>query len=82
LIAGGLQGYLYVLGALDGVGASCPGRVLMVIGGLILAAPENPKILGLSHLQINSAALAVAVVGVMLCWLGRRRVEVARRTAG
>jgi len=82
LIASGLQGYLYGVGALDGGGAAWPGRVLLVIGGLILAAPANPKILGLTHLQINSAALAVAVVGVMLCWLGRRRVEIARTTAG
>jgi hypothetical protein len=53
-----------------------------VIGGLILAAPANPKILGLTHLQINSTALTVSIVGVALCWLGRRRADLARGTAG
>ena len=82
LIASGLQGYLYGIGALDGAAAAWPGRVLLVIGGLILAAPANPKILGLTHLQINTAALAVALVGVALCWMGRRRADFAQRTAG
>lgn len=82
LIASGLQGYLYGVGVLDGGASAWPGRALLVVGGLILAAPANPKILGLTHLQINSAALLVAAVGVTLCWLGRRRVALAHRSAG
>ncbi|MGW8269030.1 MAG: TRAP transporter permease [Burkholderiales bacterium] len=82
LIASGLQGYLYGVGALDGGGAAWPGRVLLVIGGLILAAPANPKILGLTHLQIDSTALLVSLVGIGLCWIGRRRVDFAQRPAG
>jgi len=82
LIASGLQGYLYGVGALDGGAAAWPGRALLVVGGLILAAPANPKILGLTHLEINTAALAVSAVGIMLCWVGRRRVSLAQRTAG
>ena len=82
LIASGLQGYLYGVGALDGGGAAWPGRVLLVIGGLILAAPANPKILDVTHLQIDSAALLVSLVGIGLCWIGRRRVELAQRPAG
>ena len=82
LIASGLQGYLYGVGALDGGAMAWPGRALLVLGGLILAAPANQKLLGLTHLEINSAALAVSVIGIMLCWLGRRRVHLAQRGAG
>jgi len=82
LIAGGLQGYLYGVGPLDGSGAAWPGRVLLVIGGLVLAAPANPKILGLTHLQIDSTALLVSLLGIGLCWIGRRRVDLAQRPAG
>jgi len=82
LIASGLQGYLYGVGPLDGGSAAWPGRVLLVMGGLILALPANPKILGFTHLQINSAALAVSFVGVMLCWMGRRRVNLMPGGAG
>ena len=82
LIANGLQGYLYGVGPIDGGGAAWPGRVLLVVGGLILAAPANPKILAFTHLEINSVALLVSLVGIALCWLGRRRVGFAQRGAG
>jgi TRAP transporter 4TM/12TM fusion protein len=82
LIANGLQGYLYGVGPIDGGGAAWPGRVLLVIGGLILAAPANPKILGVTHWEINSTALVVSLVGIGLCWLGRRREGFAQRGAG
>ncbi|MEZ5910295.1 MAG: TRAP transporter fused permease subunit [Hyphomicrobiaceae bacterium] len=71
LIAGGLQGYLFFLGPLDGNWLAMPGRVLLVIGGAILALPGS-KQLGLTHLELNSVALAIVVVGLAFSWLGRR----------
>jgi len=82
LISSGLQGYLYGVGSLDGGAMAWPGRVLLVVGGLILALPANPKIFGYTHLEINSTALGVAAVGIVLSWLGRRRTELAHGTAG
>jgi TRAP transporter 4TM/12TM fusion protein len=77
LISSGLQGYLYGVGSLDGGVAAIPGRALLIMGGLILALPANEKILPFSHLEINSLALALALLGVAMCWFGRRRPGVA-----
>ncbi len=82
LIAGGLQGYLYGVGPLDGGAAAWPGRALLVVGGLILALPANPKIFAYTHFEINSTAIAVSALGVGLCWLGRRRAGLAPRASG
>jgi TRAP transporter 4TM/12TM fusion protein len=74
LISSGLQGYLYFVGSLDGSPMfAMAGRVLLVIGGLILALPGNEKIIGFNHTQINATALVVSLVAIGLCWLGRRR---------
>jgi len=82
LISSGLQGYLYGVGPLDGGIAAWPGRVLLVVGGLILALPANPKIYGYTHLEINATAMAVSAAGIVLSWLGRRRADLVHRTAG
>ena len=55
LIAGGLQGYLYGVGKLDGNPMGFVGRVLLVVGGIILALPGN-EVIGYDHWQINAAA--------------------------
>ncbi len=77
LIASGLQGYLYGVGSLDGGIAAIPGRALLVVGGIVLAMPANEHFIPYSHTEINSAALAVTVLGVVMCWFGRRRPGVA-----
>jgi TRAP-type uncharacterized transport system fused permease subunit len=76
LISCGLQGYAYWIGALDRGALSLPGRILLVIGGIVLALPGNNPVVGLSHMQINMAALAIIVVGLGLCWVSRRRTAI------
>ena len=74
LISAGLQGYLYFIGPIDGNPTfAMAGRVLLVVGGLILALPGNEKIIGFNHTQINLAAIAVSVVAIWLCRMGRRQ---------
>ena len=76
MISCGLQGYAYWIGALDRGALSMPGRILLVLGGIVLALPGNNPIVGLSHLEINSAALVILAAGLALCWVARRRVAV------
>jgi TRAP transporter 4TM/12TM fusion protein len=76
LISCGLQGYAYWIGALDRGALSLPGRILLVIGGIVLALPGNNPVVGLSHLQINMTALAIIIVGLGLCWVSRRRTAI------
>ncbi len=71
LIAGGLQGYFYGLGKLDGNAMGWLGRAGLVIGGIILALPGN-EVIGYNHWQINAAAAVVIAIGVVFGWLGRR----------
>ncbi len=74
LISSGLQGYLYFVGPIDGNPIlAMAGRVMLVIGGLILAMPGNEKIIGFNHTQINTAALIVCLIAIALSWLGKRR---------
>jgi TRAP transporter 4TM/12TM fusion protein len=74
LISSGLQGYLYFVGPIDGNPIlAMAGRVMLVIGGLILAMPGNEKIIGFNHTQINAAALIVCLIAIALSWLGKRR---------
>ncbi|MGI9425153.1 MAG: TRAP transporter permease, partial [Hyphomicrobiaceae bacterium] len=71
LIAGGLQGYFYGIGKLDGNAMGMVGRVGLVLGGIILALPGN-EVIGFSHWQINAAAAVVIAIGAVFGWLGRR----------
>ncbi|MCB1511149.1 MAG: TRAP transporter fused permease subunit [Hyphomicrobiaceae bacterium] len=75
IISSGLQGYMFGLGALDANGLGWVSRVLLVVGGVILALPGNNKIVGYSHLEINIAALAIIAVGVLVGLLCRRDVD-------
>ncbi|HEY5637929.1 MAG TPA: TRAP transporter fused permease subunit [Burkholderiales bacterium] len=79
IISGGLQGYLYGVGTIDNGPTAWPGRILLVLGGLILALPANEKVIGLSHAEINLTAIGVTLLGVALCWPARRR---GRRPVG
>jgi hypothetical protein len=53
---------------------------LLVIGGIILALPGNSPIVGYSHLELNSTASVLAILGIGASWLGRRN-ESALATA-
>lgn len=75
IIAAGLQGYLYGVGKLDGA-AGMIGRVLLVVGGIVLALPGN-EIIGYSHWEINAAAAIILALGVGFSWLGRRTEPLA-----
>ena len=70
LIAGGLQGYLYNVGKLDGV-MGMIGRILLVFGGIVLALPGN-KIIGYNHWEINGAAAVIIAAALAFSWFGRR----------
>ena len=72
LISGGLQGYLYWVGSMGNSLFGWAGRVLLVIGGIILALPGNSPIVGYSHFELNSVAALVALLGIAASWLGRR----------
>jgi TRAP transporter 4TM/12TM fusion protein len=72
LISGGLQGYFYGIGKLDGNLLGPLGRLFLVLGGITLALPGN-EVIGYDHLQINSAAVVLSAIGFALSWFGRRR---------
>jgi len=73
IISSGLQGYLYGVGTIDRGISAWPGRILLVLGGLILALPANERVIGLTHFQINASAIVIILVGVALCWVARSR---------
>jgi hypothetical protein len=72
-ICGGIQGYQAFVGDLRGTGAlEWPLRVLLVIGGFVVATPGggiNP----LSQLQITSLGLAILAPAVAVALLLIRR---------
>jgi len=72
LISSGLQGYLYWVGTMGNSVFGWAGRALLVIGGIILALPGNSPIVGYSHLELNSTAAVLAILGIGASWLGRR----------
>jgi len=67
LIAGGLQAYIPVLGLLDKPGAlSGFGRVLMVLGGILVALPGLESIgISIGDLALFSIGLTLAVFGIL-----------------
>ncbi|MEK6244495.1 MAG: TRAP transporter permease [Pseudomonadota bacterium] len=72
-ICGGIQGYQLFVGDLRASGAlEWPLRVLLIVGGLVLATPGG-GIMPLSNLQMEllAAALLVPTVGLAL-WSSRR----------
>jgi hypothetical protein len=74
LIAAGLQGYLYWVGALSNSLSGWVGRALLVVGGIILALPGNSPVVGYSHLELNSAAALIALLGVIASYAARTGV--------
>lgn len=72
LISAGLQGYLYWVGSMGNSFFGWVRRTLLVVGGIILALPGNSPIVGYSHLELNSTAAVVALLGIAASWLGRR----------
>jgi TRAP transporter 4TM/12TM fusion protein len=72
-ICGGLQGYQLLVGDLALAGrAHMPLRVLLVLGGLALAAPGG-GIMPLGHGEMLALALAIVVPTVLVAWLLVRR---------
>ncbi len=71
LISAGLQGYLFRVGKLDGP-MGILGRVLLVVGGIVLMLPGN-EVIGYTHWQINSAAAVIIAAALAFSWLGRRQ---------
>jgi TRAP-type uncharacterized transport system fused permease subunit len=72
LICGALQGYMWGIGRLDGNMLAWPGRVLLVVAGIVLALPGG-KLVGFTHIQLLEIAAAFAAAGLLLSWLGRAR---------
>ncbi len=72
LISGGLQGYLYGIGSIRNSVIGLAGRTLLVVGGIVLAMPGNSEVVGYSHLQINTTAAIIVLLGFAVSWLGRR----------
>ncbi|WP_441235444.1 TRAP transporter permease [Bradyrhizobium sp. 930_D9_N1_4] len=72
-ICGGIQGYQAYVGDLRGAGAlEWPIRVLLVIGGFVIATPGG-GIMPLSQLQVTLLGLAILVPTVLLALLLVRR---------
>ena len=72
LISSGLQGYLYWVGSIGNSLFGWLGRLLFVAGGIVLALPGNSPVVGYSHLELNSAAALLAILGIIASRLGRR----------
>ena len=69
-IAGALQDYLIGYGVLGSGPIGWIGRALIVIGGLLMAAPTGT--VGLGFVELTVASLAATAVGLLICYLGRR----------
>ena len=72
LIAGGLQGYFYGIGKLDGNSMGMIGRIGLVIGGILFALPGS-EVIGLTHMEINISAALIIAIGVAFSFMGRRK---------
>ena len=70
-LAAALEGYVVGIGMVARGAAGWAARLLMLAGGLVMAMPGGGE-LGLSHLQLSLAGLALAAVGAAVTWLGAR----------
>lgn len=75
IISSGLQGYLAGFGALDANAFGWLSRLLLVVGGIILALPGNNPIVGYSHLEINITAVIIIAAGIAVGFLCRRNID-------
>jgi TRAP transporter 4TM/12TM fusion protein len=74
-ICGGIQGYLFGVGDLRRLGSlEWPVRVLLVLGGVVLATPGG-GIMPLGHLEMEFLALVVLLPAVAVAWFFCRRGE-------
>jgi len=71
VLAGGLQGYLIGVGRVPSGAIGTVARVLLAVGGIILATPGGGMI-GYSHLTLALASIVLIVPGAVLAILGRR----------
>ena len=72
-ICGGIQGYQAYVGDLRGAGAlEWPLRILLVIGGFVIATPGG-GIMPISQLQITCLGLAILIPTVLVAFLLCRR---------
>lgn len=72
IISGGLQGYVYGIGAIRDSVTGWIARALLVVGGVVMALPGNSPVIGLSHLEINSGATILIALGLLAAWMARR----------
>ena len=79
-ICGGIQGYQAFVGDLRGAGAlEWPLRVLLVIGGFVIATPGG-GIMPLSQMQVTMLGLAILVPTLLVALvLVRRQTPVANQ---
>ena len=72
-ICGGIQGYLLLVGNLSGLAAlEWPVRLLLMVGGVLLATPAGPLLpLGASALLIAAAACLLLATGLSVIRLRR-----------
>jgi TRAP transporter 4TM/12TM fusion protein len=72
-ICGGIQGYQLGIGDLrSGGGLEWPLRLLLIVGGLVLAAPGG-GIIPLTHMQMGAIAAAILLPALLIAhWLSRR----------
>lgn len=72
-ICGGIQGYLLMVGNLQGLGAlESPVRLLLMVGGVLLATPAGPLLpVGAATLLIAAAVCLVLATGLSVFRLRR-----------
>ncbi|HLW28454.1 MAG TPA: TRAP transporter fused permease subunit [Kiloniellales bacterium] len=75
-IASALQGYIPGIGLIGSGVAGRLGSFLLFLAGIAFAAPGG-TLLGLSHLQLVLAGLAMAAPVLAFVWLGRGKAAVA-----
>ena len=73
-ICGGIQGYQAFVGDLRAAGSlEWPLRILLVIGGFIVATPASEKIMSFSQVQITGLGLAILVPTALIALVFVRR---------
>lgn len=72
MIAGGLQGYLPKLGNLTHRGfLHWPLRIMLVIGGLLLAMPHNPLV-AMTELQLFVLSISILILAFVMAGLHKK----------
>jgi TRAP-type uncharacterized transport system fused permease subunit len=74
LLASGLQGYLVLAGPIARNTVGMAARILLGVGGIVLATPGGGMI-GYGHGTLAVAALVIAAPGILLAVLGGRQAR-------